>query len=195
MRGGGGGGGDGVEKGRGKRRVLGKRGEGCGAVAAELARLGIRAASFHSSVDAADRQRRLELFAAGGGGVEEGGGDVSDHESGGDGSLAGAFVDVLVCTDSAARGVDVPGVAHVVQAEFAGNAAEYLHRIGRTARCGASGRVTNLFSAVNAELVKAVRKAEDAGRPVEEAFSRKRGFRKKFKKYGESRTAPQNRRG
>ena len=165
-------------------------GDACEAVAAELARLGIRAASFHSSVDAADRQRRLELFAAGGG-------DVSDHESGGDGrgSLAGAFVDVLVCTDSAARGVDVPGVAHVVQAEFAGNAAEYLHRIGRTARCGASGRVTNLFSAVNAELVKAVRKAEDAGRPVEEAFSRKRSFRKKFKKYGESRTAPQNRRG
>ncbi len=178
-----------------KTMVFVNSGDACEAVAAELARLGIRAASFHSSVDAADRQRRLELFAAGGGGVEEGGGDVSDHESGGDGSLAGAFVDVLVCTDSAARGVDVPGVAHVVQAEFAGNAAEYLHRIGRTARCGASGRVTNLFSAVNAELVKAVRKAEDAGRPVEEAFSRKRSFRKKFKKYGESRTAPQNRRG
>lgn len=102
-------------------------------------------------------------------------------------------VDVLVCTDAAARGVDVPEVAHVVQAEFAGNAVEYLHRIGRTARCGAVGCVTNLIGAGDEELVLAVRKCEEAGVSVESAFSRKRSFKKKFKKYGETRTAPQNR--
>ena len=59
-------------------------------------------------------------------------------------SLANGNVTVLVCTDSAARGVDAPEVVHVVQARFAANAVDYLHRIGRTARCGASGRVTNL---------------------------------------------------
>ena len=102
-------------------------------------------------------------------------------------------MDVLVCTDAAARGVDVPEVAHVVQAEFAGNAVEYLHRIGRTARCGAVGCVTNLIGAGDEELVLAVRKCEEAGVSVESAFSRKRSFKKKFKKYGETRTAPQNR--
>jgi len=84
-------------------------------------------------------------------------------------------------------------VVHVVQAEFAGNAVEYLHRIGRTARCGAAGRVTNLVGAKDEELIAAIRLCEENGQPVESAFSRKRSFRKKYKKYGESRTAPQNR--
>ena len=91
------------------------------------------------------------------------------------------------------EGVDVPGVTRVIQAEFAGNAVDYLHRIGRTARCGAEGRVTNLFGETNEELIRAVRDAESRGEPIEGAFSRKRSFRKKFKKYGPSRTAPQNR--
>ena len=87
----------------------------------------------------------------------------------------------------------MPGVSHVVQAEFAGNAVDYLHRIGRTARAGAAGRVTNLYLPVSFDLVEAVRAAEQNGHNIETAFSRKRSFRKKYKKYGESRTAPQNR--
>ena len=79
------------------------------------------------------------------------------------------------------------------QAEFAGNAVDYLHRIGRTAPAGAPGRVTNLYGEVNADLVAAVRDAARRGEGVESAFSRKRSFRKKYKKYGPSRTAPQNR--
>ena len=35
---------------------------------------------------------------------------------------------VLVCTDSAARGIDIPGVTHVVQADFAATAIDFLHR-------------------------------------------------------------------
>jgi superfamily II DNA/RNA helicase len=78
-------------------------------------------------------------------------------------------------------------VAHVVQAEFALNAVDYLHRAGRTARAGAPGRLTSLFDDEAAQLVAAVRSAVDAGSPVEDAFSRKRSFRKKLKKYGEER--------
>ena len=48
--------------------------------------------------------------------------------------------------------------------------------------------MTNLVSDADADLVDAVRAAEAAGAPVEGAFSRKRSFRKKFKKYGPSRT-------
>ena len=94
---------------------------------------------------------------------------------------------VLVCTDAAARGLDVPAVAHVVQAQFALSAVDVLHRVGRTARAGAPGRVTSLFRAQAAALVAAVRQAVERGERVEDAFSRKRSFRKKFKKFGESR--------
>ena len=41
---------------------------------------------------------------------------------------------VLVSTDAAARGLDLEGVRHIVQADFAENAVDFLHRIGRTAR-------------------------------------------------------------
>jgi hypothetical protein len=36
---------------------------------------------------------------------------------------------VLVCTDAAARGLDIPGVTHVVQAEFAPSAVDFIHRV------------------------------------------------------------------
>ncbi len=46
---------------------------------------------------------------------------------------------VLVATDIAARGIDVDGVSHVIQYEMPDTAEAYVHRIGRTARAGASG--------------------------------------------------------
>ena len=131
-------------------------------IAREFNALDLRAAAFHADMNSVERAIRLNDFAEG-------------------------KVTALVCTDSAARGVDIPGVEHVIQAEFAGNAVDYLHRIGRTARAGATGRVTNLCLPGSAELVRAVREAEAKGESVESAFSRKRSFRKKFKKYGESR--------
>ena len=47
---------------------------------------------------------------------------------------------VLVCTDLASRGMDFPDVTAVVQFDFPVNSADYLHRAGRTARAGKSGR-------------------------------------------------------
>ncbi|MFJ4684560.1 DEAD/DEAH box helicase [Streptomyces sp. NPDC088789] len=48
-------------------------------------------------------------------------------------------VDVLVCTDVAARGIDVEGVTHVINYQTPDDEKTYLHRIGRTGRAGASG--------------------------------------------------------
>jgi superfamily II DNA/RNA helicase len=48
-------------------------------------------------------------------------------------------VNVLVCTDVAARGIDVSGVTHVVNYECPDDAETYVHRIGRTGRAGAAG--------------------------------------------------------
>ena len=91
---------------------------------------------------------------------------------------------VLVCTDAAARGLDIQGVDHVIQADFAKSAIDFLHRAGRTARAGKAGRVTSLYDVDAEPLVNAIREAVEAGKPVEGAFSRKRSFRKKFKRYG-----------
>jgi len=92
---------------------------------------------------------------------------------------------ILVATDAAARGLDVPGLAHVVQAHFAANAVDFLHRVGRTARAGGAGRVTSLVSPASADLAGAVRGAVEGGSPLEGAFSRKRSFRRKMRRYGE----------
>ncbi|MEE4640078.1 MAG: DEAD/DEAH box helicase [Wenzhouxiangella sp.] len=48
-------------------------------------------------------------------------------------------IDVLVATDVAARGLHIPDVSHVINYDLPQDAADYVHRIGRTARLGASG--------------------------------------------------------
>ena len=50
---------------------------------------------------------------------------------------------VLIATDIAARGIDVPGIAHVVNFDLPHTAEDYIHRMGRTARAEASGRATS----------------------------------------------------
>eukprot|EP00268_Persea_americana_P069641 TRINITY_DN9933_c0_g1_i1.p1 TRINITY_DN9933_c0_g1~~TRINITY_DN9933_c0_g1_i1.p1 ORF type:complete len:617 (+),score=112.94 TRINITY_DN9933_c0_g1_i1:60-1853(+) len=127
-------------------------------VARILLRVGIECISYHRDSSLEERAKNLSDF----------------QERGG----------VLVCTDSAARGLDVQNVSHVIQAEFATSAVDFLHRIGRTARAGQSGLVTSLYTESNRDLVAAVCQAGRLGQPVENAFSRKRGFRKKIKKKG-----------
>ncbi|KAI3433104.1 uncharacterized protein J3R85_007309 [Psidium guajava] len=95
---------------------------------------------------------------------------------------------ILVCTDAAARGLDVPNVSHVVQADFATSAVDFLHRVGRTARAGHFGVITSLYTRSNRDLVDAVRQARKLGQPLEMAFSRKRSFRNKIKKRGLSKS-------
>jgi ATP-dependent RNA helicase DeaD len=53
---------------------------------------------------------------------------------------------VLVCTDVAARGLDIKGVSHVYNYDIPAEAKQYIHRIGRTARAGKDGKVVNLIS-------------------------------------------------
>lgn len=91
---------------------------------------------------------------------------------------------VMVSTDAAARGIDLPRVTHVIQADFVANAIEFLHRVGRTARAGRSGKVTSLYGPADAVLAEALRQYIEAGQPVEECFSRNRSFSRKVKRYG-----------
>ncbi len=89
---------------------------------------------------------------------------------------------VLVCTDAASRGLDIPNVSCVIQMGFASSAVDYLHRIGRTARAGKRGKVINIYTQESEDLVKSVMRAIEEERSVQEAFSRKRSFRKKIRK-------------
>ncbi|CAL9698337.1 unnamed protein product [Knipowitschia caucasica] len=56
---------------------------------------------------------------------------------------------VLVATSVAARGLDIPDVQHVVNFDLPSNIDEYVHRIGRTGRCGNTGRAVSFFDQDN----------------------------------------------
>ena len=90
---------------------------------------------------------------------------------------------ILVCTDSASRGWDLSHVEHVIQAEFALNVVQHLHRIGRASRAGALGKATNIVDERSKDLVVSIlQSSNEENETVENSFSRRRGFRQKIKK-------------
>ncbi|KAL9273030.1 DEAD-box ATP-dependent RNA helicase 22-like protein [Drosera capensis] len=110
-------------------------------VTQKLLRARIECSCYHTKCTLEESIKRLAEF----------------HERGG----------VLVCTDDVVRGLDIPNVSHVIQAELTTSAVDYLHRLGRTARAGQPGLVTSLYTESNHRLVAAVCEAEKAGDPVD----------------------------
>lgn len=79
--------------------------------------------------------------------------------------FAAGEVDVLVATDAAARGLDVPGLDWVVHLEPARDSETYLHRSGRTGRAGREGAVLSILSPKEAFLAR--RYEEELGIEIE----------------------------
>ncbi|MBO6890690.1 MAG: DEAD/DEAH box helicase [Roseibium sp.] len=72
--------------------------------------------------------------------------------------LRNGDINVLVATDVAARGIDIPGVSHVYNFELPEVAEAYVHRIGRTARAGAEGEAVALCAPEEIGLFRQIEK-------------------------------------
>ncbi len=68
---------------------------------------------------------------------------------------------VLVCTDVAARGLDINGVSHVYNYDIPRESKQYIHRIGRTARAGAEGKAINILSSKDYDNFSQILKDND----------------------------------
>ena len=74
---------------------------------------------------------------------------------------------VLVATDIAARGLDIPLLPHVINFEIPNISEDYVHRIGRTGRAGASGEALSLVSADETSYLKSIEKLVGIKIPTE----------------------------
>jgi len=69
---------------------------------------------------------------------------------------------ILVCTDVAARGLDIQGVSHVYNYDIPSECKDYIHRIGRTARAGSAGKAINILASRDHENFSRVLRDLDA---------------------------------
>lgn len=106
---------------------------GANRVVDKLEKAGISAAAIHGDKSQNARQRALEDFE-------------SDR------------VRVLVATDIAARGIDIEGITHVINFELPHIPESYVHRIGRTARAGASGEAISFVTGEEKSFLYAIEK-------------------------------------
>ena len=113
-------------------------------VAQLLKKEGIKAAAIHGGLSQNQRLRVIKLF------------NKKNN------------LHVLVCTDVAARGLDIPGVSHVYNYDVPNEAKQYLHRIGRTARAGADGKAINLVNKRDKANYKDVLRDNNLNIPVVE---------------------------
>jgi ATP-dependent RNA helicase RhlE len=102
---------------------------------------------------------------------------------------------ILVATDIAARGIDVDGITHVVQYDLPDTPESYVHRIGRTARAGASGEAIALCAPDELEKLWAVEKlirndipAEDLRHDQSVSLVKPTGRGSKFQPQGPARS-------
>lgn len=127
---------------------------------------GFNAASIHGNKTQGQRDRAIKAFRAG-------------------------EVSILVATDVAARGIDIPGVALVVNFDLPDVPDNYVHRIGRTARAGREGEAVAFCAPDEAKLLRQIQKlmkieipvasgasplpGEEPSRPARKSGPRRRG--------------------
>ncbi len=115
---------------------------GAGRLARQLERDGLNAAAIHGDKSQQERLATLEAFKKG-------------------------EIVVLVATDVAARGLDIVELPAVINYDLPYNAEDYVHRIGRTGRAGASGLALSLMTAGDERSLADIEKLLDRKLPAE----------------------------
>jgi ATP-dependent RNA helicase RhlE len=110
---------------------------GADRVVKKLSQRGIEANAIHGNKSQPQRQRALDEFRRG-------------------------KTAILVATDVAARGIDIPGVSHVINYELPNVPEQYVHRIGRTARAGRDGVAIAFCAEDERAYLKDIRKTTGA---------------------------------
>jgi ATP-dependent RNA helicase RhlE len=110
---------------------------GADRVVKKLSQSGIEANAIHGNKSQPQRQRALDEFRK-------------------------ARVPILIATDVAARGIDIPGVSHVINYELPNVPEQYVHRIGRTARAGRDGIAIAFCAEDERAYLKDIRKTTGA---------------------------------
>lgn len=106
---------------------------GCARLARSLEHEGLKTTALHGDKSQDERLKALEAFKAG-------------------------VVDLLICTDVAARGLDIKDVPAVFNFDIPYNSEDYIHRIGRTGRAGASGLAISFVTASDVRLIADIEK-------------------------------------
>ncbi len=110
-------------------------------LAKSLKQHGFLAGEIHGDMDQSSRIAELDRFKAG-------------------------TINILVASDVAARGLDVKGVSHVFNFDTPWHPDDYVHRIGRTGRAGATGRAFTFVTAEDAEAIGNVEKLTGGAIPI-----------------------------
>ena len=92
---------------------------------------------------------------------------------------------ILVATDVAARGLDIPHIEHVINYDIPQNPEDYIHRIGRTARAGAKGRALTFLTEGDKKNWNAIGKLinPNAPAPKSKLDSRRKKSKKSYRKF------------
>lgn len=121
--------------------VFGRTKHGCEKLMKGLVSDGFNAASIHGNKSQGQRDRAIKAFREG-------------------------TIKILVATDVAARGIDIPGVGYVINYELPDTPDNYVHRIGRTARAGREGEAIAFCSAEEVDLLVQIEKVMKMSIPV-----------------------------
>ncbi|MBL4627421.1 MAG: DEAD/DEAH box helicase, partial [Roseicyclus sp.] len=121
--------------------VFGRTKHGCEKLMKSLVADGFNASSIHGNKSQGQRDRAIKAFRDG-------------------------TIKILVATDVAARGIDIPGVGYVINYELPDTPDNYVHRIGRTARAGREGEAIAFCSAEEVDLLVQIEKVMKTSIPV-----------------------------
>uniref|UniRef100_A0A7S0EFR9 RNA helicase n=1 Tax=Hanusia phi TaxID=3032 RepID=A0A7S0EFR9_9CRYP len=124
---------------------------GCSFVHEQLKEQGIPHASIHGDISEEERFLQMQLF-------------VDGH------------LHILVCTDIAARGMDIPQIKAVINFDMPSSSIDYIHRIGRTGRAGGQGYAVSLVRPENKILAQRIDEAVRKKRSLERVTAAKESF-------------------